>query len=54
MMDNNELYSVRGGAVSGFGTASWINAFSRTVELFYKLGKSIGSSISVIIRGRRC
>jgi len=53
-MDKKELSTVRGGALGSFGSASWLNAFSRTANTLYNFGRSLGSSFKMLISGRRC
>lgn len=50
-MSKKELMMIKGG--SSF-SASFLNAISRAVETFYNLGRSLGSSIKMLVSGKRC
>ena len=50
-MSKEELVKVKGGGVL---TATFLNAISRAVETIYDLGRSLGSSIRMIISGTKC
>lgn len=50
-MSKQELMMIKGGSTF---SASFLNAISRAVETFYNLGRSIGSSIKMIISGKKC
>lgn len=49
-MKDYELTKIKGGALN----ASLLNAISRGVEVVYKLGRSLGSTIKMLISGKRC
>ena len=50
-MTKEELIDVKGG---GTLSASLLNAISRAAETIYNLGRSLGSSIRMIISGSKC
>ncbi len=51
-LDNNELFEISGGGFSLTSTA--INAFSRLVTTFVKLGQLVGSSIRRAVSKNYC
>lgn len=50
-MSNQELSGVKGGATFN---ASFLNALSRTMETIYNIGRSLGSSLKMIIFHQKC
>ena len=50
-MSKQELICVKGG--SAFN-ASFLNALARTMETIYNLGRSLGSSLKMIITRKKC
>lgn len=53
-MTNKELINVRGGATSTYTSAAFINAIARGIGVLYDLGKSVGSTLKIIISGKKC
>lgn len=52
-MSNKELHETKGGATS-FTSASWLSAISKGINTLYNLGRSIGTSIRMIVSGKKC
>lgn len=50
ILKNNELYEIKGGALS----ASLLNAFSRAISTILELGRTVGSAIRSIYSGNFC
>lgn len=50
-MTNQELMVISGG---GWLSAAFLNAASRAINTVMDIGRSIGSSIRMIISGTRC
>ncbi len=53
-MSNQELLLVRGGAVSSYTSAAFLNAIARGITALYNLGKAFGSSLKIIVTGKKC
>ena len=51
-MQERELVTVVGGSI--LTSAAYWNALSRAVNTIYNLGRSIGTSIRMIMSGKRC
>lgn len=51
-LNNTELLKITGGAFNF--SASMFNAISRTVDTIFQIGRSIGSSIRMIMSKRIC
>ena len=49
-MSIEELHEISGGAF----TATFLNAFSRAVNTILDFGRTVGTSIRMIISGKRC
>lgn len=52
MIDDFELYTIVGGKVSF--SAALVNAFSRGVNTVLDLGRTLGTSIKMLVSGKRC
>ena len=51
-MQDYELVEVVGGGFSF--TATFLNAFSRSINTIMDFGRSIGTSIRMLVTGKRC
>ena len=51
-MTEKELINTIGGA--SIPSAALINAISRGIETLYDLGRSFGTEIKMLIKGKRC
>lgn len=49
-MNDTSLMEVNGGAISG----TLLSAVVKLADTMYKLGKSLGSSIRILLTGSRC
>lgn len=49
-MTNDELISVNGGAVSG----NFLNYLSKIITTIFDIGRSIGSAINYLRKGKTC
>lgn len=49
-LNKNELLEIKGGAI----TATLINAFARGINTMMSLGRSLGTAIRRIYRGKVC
>lgn len=52
MIEEYELYTIIGGKLSL--SATLINAFSRGVNTILDLGRTLGTSVRMLVSGRRC
>lgn len=50
VLDNNELYNIEGGSVSG----TLINAFVDGIKTIMDVGRSLGSAIRRVVSGNLC
>lgn len=53
-MSNKELINVRGGATSTYTSAAFLNALARGISVLYDLGVSLGSTLKLVISGKKC
>ncbi|MBR1416380.1 MAG: hypothetical protein IJ572_00990 [Bacilli bacterium] len=51
-MSDLELYEVVGGGFSF--SAAFLNAMSRTINTIMDFGRTIGTSIRMLVSGKRC
>jgi hypothetical protein len=51
MLKKEELLDIRGGLAI---TGSLLTAFAKAVETIFNLGRSLGSSLNMIINKRKC
>lgn len=52
MIEQYELYSIVGGKINF--SATLVNAFSRGINTILDLGRTFGTSIRMLVSGRRC
>lgn len=51
-MSNEVLINIYGGGFSL--TATWLNAIARTINTIMDIGRSVGTSLRMIISGSKC
>ena len=52
MIQEYELYGIVGGKLSF--SATLVNAFSRSINTVLDLGRTFGTSVRMLVSGRRC
>ena len=50
-MSNQELLLVRGGS---FFSATYLNAIARSINSVLELGRTVGTSIRMMLSGKKC